>query len=165
MSPTLFPNYCLIGTSLCIPKIHYRFSKLAFSVSPKVIIISSEGLQEASMHLCVRGIVGYTQIKRHRGRNVCEHRDERGTCVWGGASPHFVRHRGHIKFNAEPNCTLVFVESGCLFVCGGMTFWMREEGTWSLSPLQRADCSFARFCVYSHELSLVLFIIICLFVL
>lgn len=30
-----------------------------------------------------------------------------------------MRHRGHIKFNAEPNCTLVFVESGCLFVCGG----------------------------------------------
>lgn len=36
-----------------------------------------------------------------------------------GCFPHFVRHRGHIKFNAEPNCTLVFVESGCLFMCGG----------------------------------------------
>lgn len=47
--------------SLCIPKIHYRFSKFAFNVSPKVIIISIEGLQEASLHLCVQGIVGYTQ--------------------------------------------------------------------------------------------------------
>lgn len=115
------------------------------------------------MHLCVQGIAGYTQIKRHRGSNVCERRDERGTCVWGGASSHLVQHCGHIKFNVEPNCTLVFVESGCLFVCGAMTFWMREEGTWSLFPLQQADCSFVRFCFYSLALIMqcYLFLFIC----